>query len=268
MIQGARKYWYFVVLHWQEAFMYRGEMFLWMFIDAFPLLAMLLLWLSVYRHGDQVAGFSLGGIITYYVVGSLFSRLAECHFEEEVVRQVNTGDIARFFLRPMKIKFYWITGEIGWKLMGFILTTGPIIALLWFLKPEWLQFHSWYQFLVIITFGLLGFIIEACLSLIIAAGAFFVDNGRALNHAKWVITSLFNGSLLPLALYPDRIEWTVRHSPFHLLMATPMELYLGVLPQSAFLPNLFMGIGWIIILAVIVALFWQTAERRFTSVGG
>lgn len=268
MFRTARKYWYFVSLHWQEAFTYRAEMFLWTLIDVFPLMAMLILWLSVYRHGDSLGGFSLAAIISYYVVGSIFNRIIEAHVEEEIMRQINTGEIAKFFLRPLKVKLYWITAELGWKIMSFMITLVPLVVLIWLTKPEWLQFNSWFQLWVLVAFGALGFGIEICLSLLISAFAFFFDQGRTLSHAKWVITGLFNGSLLPLALYPDEVERWVRRLPFHLLFATPMELYLGIKPAAEFWPNLLLGGVWLVIMTGLVAFVWRKAEKQFTSVGG
>lgn len=268
MLKQVKKYWYFVTLHWQEAFMYRGEMVVWTLVDAFPLLSMLLLWVSVYRYGNQIGDFSLNTMVTYYVVGSILFRLTEAHIEEEVIRQINSGEIAKFFLRPLNAKVYWITAELGWKLMSFFLTLVPITTLIFLFKPEWLQFHSWYQVAVIAIFALFGYIIDSCFSLLISAMTFFFEQGNALSHAKWAITALLGGSALPLSMYPDKLEGIIRLTPFPLLFATPMEFYLGIRPAAELLPQIGLGVFWALALMAIVTVVWERAEQEFTAVGG
>ena len=252
----------------KEALMYRAELMVWRAIDAIPILAMLTLWVSVYSHGNQMGQYSLRDILTYYILGNLIQAIVVVHFEEEGVRWVNDGSIARFFLKPFTFFHHAVIGSISWRAMSMILAVIPIVSLLMIVFREVIVIpHIWTLIAVLLAI-VLGYGIDVMVSLLIVAAAFYFEQARALAHLKWMLAGVFGGSMLPLSLFPPWMESLGRFLPFQYQFAIPVEMYLGMMtgPQAAV--ALVKGTVWILVLAFIVAHCWQTGVKKFSAAGG
>lgn len=262
-----KKYWHIFQIHWQSSLVYRGELFLWTFIDSMPVFSMLVLWFSVYRFGNNVGDFQLQDLVTYFIIGNIISNTVTVHFELDIVSQINDGTIAKHFLKPFSLRQRLYIGELSWKTMSLFLSTLPLMLLMIAFFRHWLITPSPSQLFVLIIFIVLGTILDSMLSFIIMAGSFFLDQGRAISHFKWMLSGIFGGGLLPLVLYPTWLEKIARILPFQFKFAVPMEIYLGKLSTLTTINLIVYELAWIIILYSLVRISWHFALRKFTAVG-
>jgi ABC-2 type transport system permease protein len=267
MRKTLRKYWHIYLIGWQSAVTYRAELYIWLFIEAIPLVVMLVLWVSVYQQGNTLTGYNLSQLLTYYLIGHLISAITEAHFELDVVDQINDGSVAQYFLKPVSFKKLMITGESSWKSFSFLFSQLPLLLAIIFLAQDWLIFPSPISSILVIIIVFFGFILDSLMSLLVIAGAFFIDEGRSLSHLKWMLTGIFSGMILPLSLYPQWLENLSRALPFQFKFAVPMEVYLGKISPIQSVQFILFEIFWIIILYFGVKLSWLVATKKFTAVG-
>jgi len=261
------KYWVIFTIGWQVAILYREELILWRIIDAIPLLAMIVLWVSVYTSGNQVGNFTLPTLLTYYVMGSLFDSIVSTHFEEEGVREVNQGTMARFFIRPFSYQRHSLMNTLSWRLLTIMLSTIPILFFIFIFYRQLFIIPSPSQLLLLIIMGVLAFCIEFMLSLAIVAGSFFFEQANSFMHLKWILTGIFSGSLLPLSLYPHWMERLSRFLPFQFGFAVPIEIYLGQTTVNQAYWSVLLAFIWVITLFITVNWLWNRSVNKFTAVG-
>lgn len=266
-MKAVSKYAYIFVTHWQAALEYRAELFLWALFHAIPLASILLLWSSVYSNNQQLPGYTLEALITYYVVGYVITRFIITNIELEYMDEIRSGTISKYFLKPVSLKVYMTLQELSWRVLNFFLITLPLVMILALFLPSIITIPS-ITTLVLMTLLLVpAFIINILTSLLITGIAFFIDQGRTLTHLKWMLEGIFNGSLLPLTLYPDFLEKIARILPFQLQFAVPIELYLNKTSPTAVMHLCILALFWIAALGIGVKIVWHKALTHFTAVG-
>lgn len=263
-----KKYWVIFTLYWQEALMYRAELFVWRAIEAMPVLAMVVLWTAVYRQGNKIGEFNLDTLLTYYIIGNIIRTSVSVHFEEGGVKQVNDGTIARFFVRPYSYIRHALMDSISWRVFNLLVVAIPLLVVLFMVFPSLLLKTSLSRMAIVILFLLLAWGVEVLTSLAIVAAAFYFEQARAFTHLKWMLNGIFGGSLLPLSVYPRGFENIARILPFQFKFAVPMEIYLGQISGQQIVMSFIVALAWITGLFIVVRGFWNRAEKRFTSVGG
>lgn len=262
-----RKYIHLFKLSWEEALQYKAELFTWTLIDLLPLCSLLLLWFGVYQYGESFPGYTLDSLITYYIIGHIITKLVAAHFEEDAIHQVNDGRISKFLIIPLSYKARLFLIEVAWKVMGLILVTTPIVIGIRIFLSKYLFIPPATTIITIAILIMLGFLIDCLLSFIIVASAFYLEQARSLSHAKWIITGIFSGSMLPLSLYPQWLEKIARILPLQYLNAVPIEVYLGQKDNLAAIGEIIKASMWIAALWLIMSLMWNKAIGKYTAVG-
>lgn len=267
MTRKLRKYWRIFGVHWQAALIYRIELLLWRVIDVIPVLAMIALWLSVYRQGESLGQYGLTEIMSYYIVGQLLQMMTTVHFEEEGVHDVGDGTITRYLLKPYSYVQHAIIGALSWRTLTTVLTVIPAVALLWFMFGKAIHIPSPDQLLTLGALIIVGLTLDVLLSLLIVAAAFYFDQASSLIHLKWMLQGIFGGSMFPIDVYPSWLQQIARLLPFQFQFAVPLEIFLGKRTGLAILVSMVAAVIWILVLSLAVRMFWRAALRRFTAVG-
>jgi len=84
---------------------------------------------------------------------------------------------------------------------------------------------------------------------------------------RWA-SDLLSGQILPLEFFPGLLGTIVQSLPFAAIYSTPLRIYIGELPPSAWAPAMAAQCGWIVLFAGISALAWRFAEKRIVVQGG
>ncbi len=266
-MKAVRVYRAIFATHWQAALEYRAELFLWALFHAIPLVSMLLLWSSVYRTNQQLSGYTLPALSTYYIVGFIIGRFVVTNIELDYMDEVRSGTISKYFLKPISLKVYMTLQELSWRILNFFLIAMPLTGLLLLLIPSLISLPTLTTLITMSLLLALSFVINILISLLITGISFFIDQGRTLTHLKWMLEGICNGSLLPLTLYPDFLEKIARVLPFQLQFSAPLELYLHRISPSDTLKLFALALFWVVSLTIVVHLVWHRAQKHFTAVG-
>jgi ABC-2 type transport system permease protein len=88
---------------------------------------------------------------------------------------------------------------------------------------------------------------------------------------EWLLQgllTLFSGSFVPLWFFPEAALPAVRHLPFAWIGFYPVAVYLGKLSPEGALGYLGLGLGWALLLSLLVAWLWHRATLRISVQGG
>ena len=248
---------------------YRSQVWALLLYGLVTVFAKIALWVSLYAQVGTatVNGISLPDMITYAIFGSLVFNWDYTRFIRTFGRQIKSGDVAVFLLKPVRYPLMLLAGELGnfaFELLAVQLPVTIIAGLIYGLSPPASLFAG---VMAIVFFGM-GFVILFLLSAIAALLAFWLLTVFSLEWTLMALLAIFASGAVPLWFFPAPAADIIRLLPFSFVGYQPMAVYLGKLDVAGTLSTLGLGLGWVVILAACVALLWSRAQTRIVVHGG
>lgn len=264
----VRKYWMVSKLAIREASAYRLNHFLSFLVVAAPLIAVLLLWNTVFAQQQELAGLTRSEVLTYFILTRWLFELTGPAVWWEITSDIRDGTLSAHLLRPESYHTYYLASIVGSKLpygmVGFLVIV-PFAILVGqaFVLPHALV--TWISFLLSIGLAiLLGYQFTFLFSLT----AFWLEEGRAMEILADILIPFAMGNVLPLSFLPPAVSLFLRILPFQYLLYFPLNVYLEQLSPSQVLSGLLIQLGWIGVLFLANKALWRIGLRRFTAIGG
>src|ERR1051326_3740003 len=99
------KYWHAINIGIQNTLVYRANFFFRSTFALIPLMATIYLWRAVYSgkpHDPEVAGYTLTGMTSYYLVVTLVDMLTAVTDDDwQIAADIREGNINQFLLKPI-----------------------------------------------------------------------------------------------------------------------------------------------------------------------
>ncbi|MEN8141539.1 MAG: ABC-2 family transporter protein [Thermodesulfobacteriota bacterium] len=228
------------------------------------------LWSSIYAglDGGEIAGYSLNGMITYYLLVILIGRLVRGSQQlMAIANDIYDGGLSRYQLYP--------TSYLGFKYaehLGNLLPVALQIALLAVVAPFFLDLPPEYAItpatlgtalLVVGLANLLYFLLALPLQLV----AFWADNVWSLAVMLHFVGGLLGGVMLPLDLFPQGLREILYFTPFVYLYYFPVQVLLGQLGWAEIARGVTVMAFWLVILGSVARLIWLRGSRLYSGVG-
>src|SRR3989339_107516 len=128
-----KKYLLFFKNSISEALIYRSHIFMLIVSQAISLFVFIFLWKAIYAEGNQIGGYSLSGLISYYILSAIISFVIQgVDVAWRVGDEIRLGNITNFILKP--INYFWSTlwivaGKSFLNLLISFIIVVPIILL-------------------------------------------------------------------------------------------------------------------------------------------
>lgn len=258
----------FARVAFQTQFAYRGQVWARLFGELIYIFARIAIWIAVYQGVTIVSGVSLPEMITYAILsGTVLAAWSYANLISLVGREIKTGDVAVFLLKPLSYPLYLFCTECGnfvYRILAVVIPAVAIVGLLYGIQPPASLFHG----VMFLAFWALAFVILFLIATTFGLLAFWMMTAFALEWFLQAILAIFSGSLLPLWLFPDALAAFARHLPFAWVGYYPATVYLGKLDVAECWSYLGLGLAWAAALALVVAWLWHRASLRITVQGG
>jgi ABC-2 type transport system permease protein len=98
--------------------------------------------------------------------------------------------------------------------------------------------------------------------------AFWSPNATGYLRFFFGLSWILSGFAFPLRFFPDWFQKLAYLTPFPALINTPIELFLGQLPSSQWLPTLAYQVAWAGMLLLASQLVLRAGIRRLVIQGG
>lgn len=265
------KYWHVFTIGIQNALVYRVNFLFRSIFSLAPLLATIYLWRAIYesREGDQVSGYTLAQMTSYYLVVTLVDALTAVTDDDwQIAADIKDGQISQFLLKPIDyLKYRFCLFSAGRMIYG-IFAFVPTALFIFFLR-EYFVFPqdtlTWMLFLVsLVLTALLQFLLSYTMALL----AFWVLEVSTFILMLFAVEYLAGGHLFPLDILPPFLSQLLLFTPFPYQLFFPVSVFLG---QSSG-PELWRGfalqLGWVIAFYLLARWIWSRGIRRYESVGG
>jgi len=225
-------------------------------------------WRAVYGHADASAGFSLEQIVSYVVAGQVIGGLFDTTAQDRLERGVREGTVILDLLKPVRFPFALLADALGTA--GGSLVAQGIPMLVFGLVVFHMTVVAGPAALgLVLLLAILGFLLRQIMACLVAYSAFWTVRTQGLDRmVNWVVFSFLGGSFVPYAFFPLWAQRVLFWSPLAGLYSSPVQVWVGRMPLSSGLGAAAVDVGWIAVLAGVLALVHARAMRHVMSFGG
>lgn len=251
----------------QQAIAYRvttliniGLNFIWVFILYY-------LWRAAFSERQMIEGFTWDDMRTYVVIAYALNALVGWRVGSDMMYTIRTGEILRDLTRPLNYCGTQLSRAAGASVVEGIASL--IIALvigLTFIQirpPDSIQAALLFAAAVI-----MGYFTKALIVFCVSLLMFWTLNGVGISWAREAIINVLSGTIIPLAMMPDWLQWIARVSPMRGIVSTPLTIYLGKATGSEAIWLLVLQAAWLTGLWFFANWAWRTAFNTVEIQGG
>lgn len=265
-----KKYLSFFKIALKKSLEYRVRLLIWFFWDIGTSLIMLFFWLAVFKTKNEVAGYNFSSMAIYYFV-IMFSRsLVLTHQDEDLQREIYSGQINIYLPRPANLiilKFFY---ELAYKFLKLIYLI-PVMIISYFIFLKGKEFTFSFTTINILFFFLscsIAFCLYYFIKILIGISAFWFNEIEWLTGFEELIFWFFGGLLLPLNILPLKMQRIADFLPFKYIFYLPAQGLLGKLNSGQMLFSLLIQIFWLVLFYFLVKKVYQAGLKIYSSFGG
>lgn len=267
-----KKYWRVINIGIQNHLAYRFNFLARALFGLIPLMAMLMLWRTIYagKGADALVGaYTLAEMISYYLVVAVVSALTMVSDDDwQIAADIRDGNINHFLAKPMDYLAYRLCLFFCGRLVYLAVAALPLAGFFWLLR-DYLQWPAnvatlgWFGLSVVLT-ALLQFFISYALAML----AFWVLEVSTFIFIVYAFEYIASGNLFPLDILPPALQRVLTFTPFPYELFFPVSIYLGKVSGPALWQGLGLQLGWVVVAYGAARWAWHRGIRRYSAVGG
>ena len=228
------------------------------------------LWKSIfaYKGTATIGSYTFPSLMCYYLLAPIISRTVYSGNHGDIATEIYEGTLTRYLVYPLSFfRYKLIVHCASATVLLFQLLLVVVIITLFF--PVFTANYNMsllhlIQGIITIYFStVLYFVFSAWLQLI----AFWADQIWSLSAIVRFITGLLGGSLIPLSLFPETIQPTLKILPFSYFVHFPLQSLFGNMPLDLWLQGLLIMGCWGGIFVGIYRFVWHRGNLQYTGVG-
>lgn len=263
------RYFRIFLLHFQDAFEYRGISFIYFILSFLNPLILLLFWIGVYKStGIPHEQWNLSAVVSYYLLLMIASAMLISHIEDDVaVLEIQEGNLVRWLLKPFSYFWDHIFAELGWRLIqgGFAIIAFVIFTFVFGSLVKITDSPIIFFFAIFIM--VLGYLISFLFKMNLAFTAFWITDFRGLQQIVDVVVLVCSGFIMPLEFYPKFLQGILIWLPFPYSAYYPVASLQGRFDIHQLLQVIAMQLFWIGVLGLLYRIQWKRGVSSFTGVG-
>ena len=265
-----RKYWHVIKIGFENTLVYRVNFFFRAGFGLIPLLATIYLWQTIYRgKGSDVAGYSLAGMISYYLLVTIVDTLTAVNEDDwQIAADIKDGNISQFLLKPINYLSYRLCLFFSGKIIFTAVSLAPVGVFVfclrhYFVAPAGGMALAGFVFSTLLA-GLLQFFMSYTLALL----AFWLLEVSTVIFISFAFEYIAGGHVFPLNILPPALAGALNCTPFPYVLFFPVSVYLGQAQGAALWRGLALQAGWTVFFYLLARAVWNRGIRKYSAVGG
>lgn len=214
---------------------------------------------------------SISATSTYIWLQQAFLALFMGYIMEgEIFDSILNGNISYELCRPLSVYNMWYARSLANRLSKAVLRCMPILLVAVSLPaPYGLSAPAGVlEFLLFLFTMTLAVLVTVSFTLLIYMLSFFTLSPEGLRIIFMSIIEFFQGAIIPLPFFPDRIRLVMELLPFASMQNVPLRVYSGDLSGAALQRAVFLQLFWLAVLLGIGKLLERRAMGRVVVQGG
>ena len=190
--------------------------------------------------------------------------------ESEIFESIRDGNIVYELCRPMKIYSMLFVRAMAVRISRAALRCLPILLFAVCLpEPYGLTApESAAAFLLFSVSMVLGLLVTVAFGTLIYGVTFFTIAPDGLRLLVTSAMDFFNGAVIPLPFFPDRVRAVMEILPFAAMQNVPLRIYSGDLAGGEALRAVGLQCFWLAVLVALGRALTSAAEKKLTVQGG
>lgn len=263
MSAWALERWSFVGNRIRTVVAYRTDVLAWLVGVALHLVLMVTLWRAVYDGRPVVDGVPLTVMTTYAAIAAMQALLNNDDTVDWLTERVRDGKVGADMARPVGLLQQQMCGQAAQLVMKL-----PMIALVALVALLAVGVSAPAAAGPYLLSTLLGWAVNCCLGLLLAASAFWTLETDGTMFLYFVLSGFLSGALVPLWIMPSWLGGLLSWLPWQAVVYTPVSIYIGRLSGPAMWQAIGVQALWAAALAALVVLLWRRAVHRVVVQGG
>lgn len=223
-----KKYWEAFTIAFKTRTAYRFDIAMQVLGGVARVLFAWLLWSSIYKSRVEVAGFTLGTMILYYLIQSFFAQADNTgRIAEELSSQIRAGTFSKFLVLPIKLQTYLFVQSLGSAAYTVIFSLGASVLCLLIFPMQYsfvFRLMDWIQAMALLVLGRVFF---SQFHFYLGIMTFKYQDIWMFLMIKSNVLAFLSGTLVPLTLMPKPVLQVMRLTPFYHAAHLPTMLVLG-----------------------------------------
>ncbi|WP_097002489.1 ABC transporter permease [Lacrimispora amygdalina] len=262
-----RKYLEIIKIFIKTQLAWRGDVVIQILFTLTKILFACLLWRTIFKDRDQVAGFTINSMLSYYIISSFLNQMdMSSRVSGEISQRIRNGTFSKYMVLPVNIQGYFIAMELG--IVLFYLSLDVITSVIWIFA-----FHIRFVFVSdpvafvgAMILILLGLFFMAQLNYYLGLLTLKYEEIGTFLMIKDNLVAFITGSLIPLVLLPQGFVAVMKVFPFYYVTYLPSMLLIGRLKGELGMGLLVLAC-WCVILQAVIYATWHNYRIKYDGVG-
>ncbi|MBN2535441.1 MAG: ABC-2 family transporter protein [Spirochaetales bacterium] len=246
---------------------YRSNSYLRIFGSIIKLVIQISLWKALLSSGINTHHISFQDLLIYIFINTIILPFTESNMANHLGNKIKDGTIAIDLLRPVSLKLYLFSEELGENLYKTFFNILPICIIFMFITKITIFPGSMYLFLFVISI-INGIIISYYINYIIGLTVFWLQEFWYIYFFQVSFFTLFGATAVPLWFYPGVLLQISNILPFKYAIFEPVNIYLEKISFHQSIMVIVVQVVWLIILVVLSFLIWEKAKKKVIIQGG
>lgn len=227
----------------------------------------MIVWGAIFGTRETVSGFTLQGMITYYIISAILAQLDMSDgIGGEVAGRIRDGTFSKYMVVPVGVFRHFLWQTLGTAAIYLLFNLLAVLLWVFVFGLEFAVAASPAIWGLAALMVALGLVFMAQLNFFIGLLAFkFLDVGTFL-MIKENIVAFITGTIVPLALLPAGLVSAMRVFPFYYVTYLPSMLLIGRNEAEA-APGVLILLGWVLLLCVVNTVAYRVLRKRYEGVG-
>jgi ABC-2 type transport system permease protein len=267
----VNKYLHVINIGLQNTLVYRVNFLFRAAFGLIPLMATIYLWRAVYagKNGPSVAGYTLAGMISYYLLVTVVDALTGVTEDDwQIAADIKDGNINQFLLKPMDYMGYRLCLFLAGRLIYMAVAVFPVGLFILVQREYFVSPANLEALLLFLASMFMTALLQFFMSYTMAMLAFWVLEVSTFIFILFALEYVAGGHLFPIDILPPALANFLRFTPFPYQLFFPVSVYLGRV-QGA---ELWQGLGiqgfWTVFFFFLARWVFSRGIRKYTAVGG
>ncbi|MDF2716581.1 MAG: hypothetical protein K0R28_3506 [Paenibacillus sp.] len=261
-----RVYMVFIWKAFLQRFTYRANSYFFILSSILRLSILASLWSALLGEGS-VQGTTVADMMAFVMINMIVSALTRSNIANKLAERFNDGSIAIDFIRPIRLKYYLISEQLGENLYSTIFHILPVAVVgLVFLDIQLPD--AWWQSGMFVLTLVLGIVLVYMINYLIGLLVFWMKTAFYTNWLLGALMELFAGSVVPLWFYPAGLYHVAMALPFRFISFEPISIFLGRTTWNESWTVVGFQLVWIAVLLLVERVLWRSVQTKVIIQGG
>jgi ABC-2 type transport system permease protein len=255
-----------VIIDFTMALVYRAEFAMYMISTVLSPTISLLIWRAALANGAALP-VDAEYLTTYFVLLGVVGMLTSSWISGFLAESIRLGKISIWLVRPGSTHFNGIANNLSEKIIKTIALTPLIAVIWWFFRDAVVLPGDPLRWLLFVVSVIAAAVMVYALDVLVASLAFWVDDITGIDRARDLLSLIFRGQLVPLALMPAWSQGFIDVQPFRFTLSFPLELVVGDLSTGDLVLGMTLQIVYPALTVIAAVRLWRRGMRAYTAVG-